>query len=181
MLETERFDRESDNDDRSAEAGHAAEVTQDPAEAGQGRTRQTPASKEAGGRGRGLFRRGRRAATRPAGPPVDDQGGGSAQQAGDQACLRLSRAAGQLGSAEQASGSGATASSQRAQFSQFGQRAQIGQRAARRGPGQDVGPAPRLNRRRWRQRSGSHPRCPRCHSYLSPPRQPLLRRSSHRW
>src|ERR1700728_4462013 len=65
MLETERFDRESDNDDRPARAGHSAEVTQDPAEVGQGQDAADPGSKEAGGRSRGLFRRGRRTATRP--------------------------------------------------------------------------------------------------------------------
>src|SRR5580704_9788605 len=103
MLETERFDRESDNDDRPARAGHSAEVTQDPAEAGQGQDAADPGSKEAGGRSRGLFRRGRRTATRPAGPPVDDQASGSAQPAADQSGASAKPAADQAsGSAKQA-------------------------------------------------------------------------------
>src|SRR5580700_2166631 len=113
MLETERFDRESDNDDRSARAGHSAEVTQDPAEAGQGQDAADPGSKEAGGRSRGLFRRGRRTATRPAGPPVDDQASGSAQPAADQASGSAKQAGDQAGaSAKPAGGSAAPASDQ---------------------------------------------------------------------
>ena len=81
MLETERYDRESDNDNNEA-AGHAAGVTPEPAEAGDAAERPDPGSKDAGGPGRRRFRRGRRAATRPAGPPVDDPVSGSDQAHG---------------------------------------------------------------------------------------------------
>ena len=77
MLETERYDRESDNNGEGA--GHAAGVTPEPAEAGDAAQAADPGSSEAGGSGRRLFRRGRRAATRPAGPPVDDPGSGPGQ------------------------------------------------------------------------------------------------------
>src|ERR1700728_4097204 len=109
MLETERFDRESDNDDRPARAGHSAEVTQDPAEVGQGQDAADPGSKEAGGRSRGLFRRGRRTATRPARPPVDDQASASAQPAGGSAASASDQVA---ASAQPAGGSAASASGQ---------------------------------------------------------------------
>jgi ribonuclease E len=49
-------------------------VTGSPAEAGPG---ADPRDQESGGAGRRLFRRGRRAVTRPAGPPADDPGSGS--------------------------------------------------------------------------------------------------------
>jgi ribonuclease E len=49
-------------------------VTRSPAEAGLD---AGPQDKETGGTSRRLFRRGRRAATRPAGPPADDDGGGT--------------------------------------------------------------------------------------------------------
>ena len=78
MLETERHDRESDNDNNEA-AGHAAGVTPEPAEAGDGAQAEDPGSREGGGSGRRLFRRGRRAATRPAGPPAEDPGSGQDQ------------------------------------------------------------------------------------------------------
>ncbi len=71
MLETERHDTEPD-DDGPAGAGDSAGVTRSPAEAGPD---AGPQGKESGGAGRRLFRRGRRAVTRPAGPPVDDPGG----------------------------------------------------------------------------------------------------------
>ncbi|MGA8454449.1 MAG: hypothetical protein WB800_03505, partial [Streptosporangiaceae bacterium] len=112
MLETERFDRESDNDDRPAQAGHSAEVTQDPAEAGQGQDAADPGSKEAGGRSRGLFRRGRRTATRPAGPPVDDQAGGSAQSSGDQAGGSAQSSGNKASGSAQSSGNKASGSAQ---------------------------------------------------------------------
>jgi len=106
MLETERFDRESDNDDGPARAGQSNEIRPDPAEAGS-QDAADPAGKEAGARGRGLFRRGRRAATRPAGPPVDDQASGSAQPAGDQASGSVQPAGGQAsGSVQPAGGQG---------------------------------------------------------------------------
>jgi ribonuclease E len=70
MLETERFDRESD-DDRAPRAADSTEISPDPAEAGQEADDADSGSSGAGGRSRGLFRR-RRAATRPAGPPSDD-------------------------------------------------------------------------------------------------------------
>jgi ribonuclease E len=76
MLETERHDKESDND-KTTGAGHTGGVTPDPAEAGEGTDQADPGSKETGGHGRRLFRRGRRAATRPAGPPGEDLGSGS--------------------------------------------------------------------------------------------------------
>ena len=47
-------------------------MTSSPAEAGPD---AGPQGKESGGAGRRLFRRGRRAVTRPAGPPADDPGG----------------------------------------------------------------------------------------------------------
>jgi ribonuclease E len=68
MLETERHDTEPDNDG-PAGAGDSAGVTGRPAEAGPD---ASPQAKETGGGGRRLFRRGRRAVTRPAGPPADD-------------------------------------------------------------------------------------------------------------
>jgi ribonuclease E len=79
MLETERHDREPDNDDKTASAGHAAGVTPDPAEAREGADPADPGGSQAGGGGRRLFRRGRRAATRPAGPPAEDPDSGPAQ------------------------------------------------------------------------------------------------------
>ena len=111
MLETERFDRESDNDDGPARAGQSNEIRPDPAEAGS-QDAADPAGKEAGARGRGLFRRGRRAATRPAGPPVDDQASGSAQPAGDQASGSVQPAGGQGGGSAQPAGDQASGSSQ---------------------------------------------------------------------
>jgi ribonuclease E len=72
MLETERHDREPDNDGPTG-AGDSAGVTGSPAEAGED---ASPQAKETGGAGRRLFRRGRRAVTRPAGPPADDLGHG---------------------------------------------------------------------------------------------------------
>jgi ribonuclease E len=71
MLETERHDREPDNDG-PASAGDSAGVTRSPAEAGPN---AAPQGTETGGAGRRLFRRGRRAASRPAGPPAGDPGG----------------------------------------------------------------------------------------------------------
>jgi ribonuclease E len=78
MLETERYDKEPGNDDGAAAAGHSAEITGNPAEAGPASDATDPGSKDAGTHGRRLFRRGRRAATRPAGPPASDadQAGG---------------------------------------------------------------------------------------------------------
>ncbi|HEX3922388.1 MAG TPA: ribonuclease E/G, partial [Streptosporangiaceae bacterium] len=78
MLETERYDKEPGNDDGAAAAGHSAEITGNPAEAGPASDATDPGGKEAGTHGRRLFRRGRRAATRPAGPPASDadQAGG---------------------------------------------------------------------------------------------------------
>jgi ribonuclease E len=76
MLETERFDRESDNHNNEG-AGPAAGVTPEPAQAAGPAGSAEPAdsgSQEAAGSGRRLFRRGRRAATRPAGPPADNPG-----------------------------------------------------------------------------------------------------------
>jgi ribonuclease E len=70
MLDTERHDTEPDND--GAEAyGRPAGVTPDPAEAGRGADAAPDGGADAEGRarGRGLFRRARRSATRPAGPP----------------------------------------------------------------------------------------------------------------
>jgi ribonuclease E len=77
MLETERYDRESDND-KTAAAGHTAGVTPDPAQAAEGADPADPGDTQAGGHGRRLFRRGRRAATRPAGPPAEDPDSGPA-------------------------------------------------------------------------------------------------------
>ena len=85
MLETERYDKEPGNDDGAAAAGHSAEITGNPAEAGPASDATDPGSKDAGTHGRRLFRRGRRAATRPAGPPASDAdqaGGDSAAPAG---------------------------------------------------------------------------------------------------
>jgi ribonuclease E len=71
MLETERHDREPDNDG-PASAGDSAGITRSPADAGPDAASQVT---ETGGVGRRLFRRGRRAATRPAGPPSADDSG----------------------------------------------------------------------------------------------------------
>ena len=68
MLETERHDREPDNDG-PAGAGDSADIGSGPAETGPD---AGPQGKDAGGGGRRLFRRGRRAASRPAGPPAGD-------------------------------------------------------------------------------------------------------------
>jgi ribonuclease E len=80
MLETERYNTgsESDNDDRPAGTGYSAGVAENPADGGQA----APESKEAGGSGRRLFRRSRRAATRPAGPPASGQDSGPGQAGG---------------------------------------------------------------------------------------------------
>jgi ribonuclease E len=72
MLDTERYDAEPGND---AGAHGTAEVNSDPAEAGRGEDAAEAGGPdgEGRGRGRGLFRRGRRAATRPAGPPEQSE------------------------------------------------------------------------------------------------------------
>ncbi|HEY7015710.1 MAG TPA: Rne/Rng family ribonuclease, partial [Streptosporangiaceae bacterium] len=72
MLDSELDDREPDNNG-PADAGRSDAVGgTGPAPEASGAGDPDGAEDEAGGQGRGLFRRGRRAVTRPAGPPPDD-------------------------------------------------------------------------------------------------------------
>ena len=82
MLEAERYDRGSDNDDGPASAGHSADVAADPAEAGLDRGAEDPGGTDSGGHGSRTPGRGHRAATRPAGPPADP--GGQPAQVGSE-------------------------------------------------------------------------------------------------
>ena len=72
MLDSELDDREPDNNG-PADAGRSDAVGgTGPAPEASGAGDPDGAEDEAGGQGRRLFRRGRRAVTRPAGPPQDD-------------------------------------------------------------------------------------------------------------
>jgi len=72
MLDSELDDREPDNNG-PAEAGRSDAVGgAGPAPEASGAGDPDGAEDKAGGQGRGLFRRGRRAVTRPAGPPPED-------------------------------------------------------------------------------------------------------------